>query len=228
MNPADDMAQAPIETTPSLKMLRTLGLVATISGLLVVLSYRITLPMIEQNKREAIERALYRLVPDAVSRRDFIAADNSIKPAGEDLDGEKLYAAYDGNGQLKGIALEAAAPGYQDVIRILYAYDPYCQCIRGFEVLKMAETPGIGDKIIKDPAFLQNFEALQARPNADGSGLERAIVPVKNGTKSEPWQIDAISGATISSKAVARMLNDKSQLMSPLIQRNLSILEDGA
>ena len=63
---------------------------------------------------------------------------------------------------------------------------------------------------------------------ADGSGLERAIVPVKNGTKSEPWQIDAISGATISSKAVARMLNDKSQLMSPLIQRNLSVLEDGA
>ena len=145
MNPSDDMAQAPIETTPSLKMLRTLGLVATISGLLVVLSYRITLPMIEQNKREAIERALYRLVPDAVSRRDFIAADNSIKPAGEDLDGE-----------------------------ILYAYDPYCQCIRGFEVLKMAETPGIGDKIIKDPAFLQNFEALQA---AVGDAAVVASVP---------------------------------------------------
>ncbi len=92
----------------------------------------------------------------------------------------------------------------------------------------MAETPGIGDKIIKDPTFLNNFEALQARPNADGSGLEQAIVPVKNGTKTQPWEIDAISGATISSNAIARMLDDKSQLMSPLIQRNLAVLEDGS
>ncbi len=228
MSQADNLAPPPVETTPSFKMLRTLGLVATISGLLVVLSFRVTEPIIEQNKREAIERALFRLVPDAVSRRDFIASDNSIQPAAEGVVGEQLYAGYGPDGKLKGIALEAAAPGYQDVIRILYAYDPYCQCIRGFEVLKMAETPGIGDKIIKDPAFLQNFEALQARPNADGSGLQQAIVPVKHGTKTQPWQIDAISGATISSNAIARMLNDKSQLMSPLIERNLAVLEDGA
>ncbi len=228
MSQADNIAPPPVDTTPSFKMLRTLGLVATISGLLVVMSFRLTLPIIEQNKREAIERALFRLVPDAVSRRDFIASDNTIQSAAEGLDGEKLYAGYGQDGKLKGIALEAAAPGYQDVIRILYAYDPYCQCIRGFEVLKMAETPGIGDKIIKDPTFLNNFEALQARPNADGSGLEQAIVPVKNGTKTQPWEIDAISGATISSNAIARMLNDKSQLMSPLIQRNLAVLEDGS
>ena len=90
----------------------------------------------------------------------------------------------------------------------------------------MAETPGIGDKIIKDQEFQQNFEALQASPNAEGTGLEQPIVPVKHGTKTQPWQIDAISGATISCNAVARMLNERSQQMSPAIQQYLSILEN--
>ena len=89
----------------------------------------------------------------------------------------------------------------------------------------MAETPGIGDKIAKDPGFLQNFEALDARVDAAGSGLAHAIVSVKSGSKTEPWQIDAISGATISCKAVARMLNDSAQQAAPVIMRHLDTLQ---
>ena len=125
--------QAP--TTPSLAMLRTLGLVAALSGFLVVLVYQITLPMIEENKRIAIERALFKVVPGAVSRRDFLVSGDSIAALeGQgSTDGTKIYAGYDTEGKLAGIALEAAAQGYQDVIRILYGYEPACQCIRGIE-----------------------------------------------------------------------------------------------
>ena len=218
-------AQSPVSPALTRSMLRTLGLVATLSGLLVVLSYRITLPIIEENKRLAIERALFKVIPGAISRQDFVITDRGIGPAQSDLQGTALYAGYGKDGRLKGVALEAAAAGYQDVIRILYGYDPYCQCIRGIEVLKMAETPGIGDKIAKDPVFQENFTALEARANATGDGLEHAIVSVKQGEKSEPWQIDAISGATISSKAIARMLNDSAQRYVPLIQNNLAAME---
>lgn len=219
------MSEAIASTTPAFSMLRTLGLVATISGFLVVLTYRITLPMIEHNKQIAIERALYKVIPGAVSRRDFAIIGNTIQARDAITNGIPLYAGYDSDGQLKGVALETAAAGYQDVIRILYGYDPYCECIRGIEVLKMAETPGIGDKIIKDREFVKNFAALEARPNTSGAGLENAIVPVKHGTKTKPWQIDAISGATISSKAVARMLNGSGQQLVPIIINNLSVLE---
>ena len=41
--------------TPSAAMLRTLGLVAAISGFLVVLVYQFTLPIIAENQRIAIE-----------------------------------------------------------------------------------------------------------------------------------------------------------------------------
>jgi electron transport complex protein RnfG len=220
-----EVAQAP--RTPSLAMLRTLGLVAALSGFLVVLAYQITLPMIEENKRLAIERALFKVVPKAVERRDFLVTGTGVVPVDPEgaADGNKIYAGYDTEGKLAGIALEAAAQGYQDVIRILYGYEPGCQCIRGIEVLKMAETPGIGDKIAKDPAFLKNFEALDARVNAAGDGLEHPVVSVKHGSKTDPWQIDAISGATISSKAVARMLNDSAQGMLPPIRAHLDRLE---
>lgn len=219
--------QAAVDPGLTYRMLRTLGLVATLSGLLVVLSYRVTLPLIEENKRVAIERALFKVIPGAVSRQDFLITHDGVRKAQPDLEGITLYAGYDQEGRLKGVALEAAAAGYQDVIRILYGYDPYCQCIRGIEVLKMTETPGIGDKIARDPNFLENFVALEARLDASGQGLEHAIVPVKHGTKSQAWQIDAISGATISSKAIARMLNDSAQQMVPIIQMNLAIVEGG-
>jgi len=210
-------------------MLRTLGLVAALSGLLVVLAYQLSQPLIEENKRIAIERALFRVIPGAVVRRDFMLAGDTLQPlvAGESGNGMRVYAGYDARGELAGIALAAAAQGYQDVIRILYSYDPACECIRGIEVLKMAETPGIGDRIAKDPDFLQNFAALDARLDATGSGLANAIVSVRHGSKTSPWQIDAISGATISSQAVARMLNESAQQHLPRLVRRLKQLQAG-
>jgi len=215
--------------TPAIPMLRTLGLVAALSGLLVVLAYQLSQPLIEENRRIAIEQALFRVIPGAVARRDFMLTGDTLLAAidGESSNGMRIYAGYDAQGTLAGIALEAAAQGYQDVIRVLYSYDPACECIRGIEVLKMAETPGIGDRIAKDPDFLQNFAALDARLDATGSGLENAIVSVRHGSKTSPWQIDAISGATISSQAVARMLNDSAQQHLPRLARRLEQLQGG-
>jgi electron transport complex protein RnfG len=50
----------------------------------------------------------------------------------------------------------------------------------------------------------------------------------KSGEKSKPWQIEGISGATISSKAVVRMLNDGSQEIIPLIHAHLGQLQKGS
>lgn len=214
-------------TPPGLAMLLTLGMVSAISGFLVVSAYQLSLPRIEENKRQAIESALYQVVPGAVARRDFVASADGIHPVEEGVEGTAVYAGYDASGKLKGVALEAAGPGYQDVIRMLYGYDPYCECIRGIKVLRMAETPGIGDRVARDKDFLENFNSLTARVNPAGNALENEIVTVKHGTKNQPWQIDAISGATISSTAIGRMLNRSAQQVIPIIQRHLRVLEDG-
>ena len=198
-------------------MIRTLGGVAALSGFLVVLVYQLTLPAILENQRRAIERAVSIVVPGAVSRADFALEADGLKPVSGDETpaGDRIYAAYGDDGTLRGLALEAAARGYQDVIKLLYGYDPACQCVTGIYILKMTETPGLGDKIATDPNFLANFKALDARLNAAGNALANPIVTVKRGSKSAPWQIDAISGATISSKAVGKALNESAQRLLP-------------
>jgi len=212
--------------TPSLAMLRTLGGIAMISGLLVVMVYQWTLPIIEENKRIAIEKAISQVVPGVSYKLEWRLGPDGLFPVdqADSKTGEKIYAAYNDGDELVGIALETAATGYQDVIRILYGYNPGCQCVTGIKVLKMTETPGLGDKIAFDPEFMKNFEALDARINDEGSGLAHPIVTVKHGSKSEPWQIDAISGATISSKAIGRMINSSGQRMFPQIIRHLDEL----
>lgn len=210
--------------TPTWPMLRALGGIATISGLLVVLVYQLTLPIIAENQRVRTEKAVFQVVPGAVAKQDFVLTDQGLVPAGEGVQGETLYGAYDSEGRLKGVAFPGAAQGYAGVISFLFGYDPGCQCIVGIRVLKSTETPGLGDKIEKDPAFLENFVALDAQVNADTSALANPIVTVKHGTKTQPWQIDAISGATISSNATGRALNQAAQLVAPAVQDALELL----
>ena len=210
--------------TPGFRMVRTLGAIAMLSGLLVVLVYQFTKPIIAENQRIAIEKAVFRVVPGAAQRVDFILGEAGVSMPGEEGVGEKVYAAFDEAGRLQGVALESGAQGYQDIVKLLYGYDPACACIRGIKILKMTETPGLGDKIAFDPLFLKNFEALDARLNAAGDALAHPIVAVKAGKKQHAWEVDSISAATISSVAVAKALDRSMQRMAPLIQRHLDDL----
>ncbi|MFN3884872.1 MAG: FMN-binding protein, partial [Rhodocyclaceae bacterium] len=45
-------------------------------------------------------------------------------------------------------------------------------------------------------------------------------------TKSQPWEIDAISGATITSRAVGRAINDSAQVLLPRITPHLDGLKE--
>ena len=217
--------------TPSLAMIRILAGIAMLSGFLVVLVYQITKPIIAENKRIAVEKAISVVLSDVSFKREYFLGEEGLilldttqkEPS---FKGDKIYASYNEKGELRGIALEAAATGYQDVIRILYGYDPSCQCVTGIKVLKMAETPGLGDKIAFDTEFLKNFIALDAKLNANLDALQNEIVTVKHGTRTEPWQIDAISGATISSKAIGKMINQSGQKIIPLINKYLNKLKN--
>ncbi|KAA6183792.1 FMN-binding protein [Thiohalocapsa marina] len=216
--------QAQQPATPSWAMLRTLAGIALLSGLLVVLIYQYTKPIIAENQRVLTEQAVFEVLPGAVTKVDLRLTDAGLSPADAGTEGLRLFAGFNADGTLRGVAFPAAARGYQDIIEFLFGYDPACACIIGSKVLRSTETPGLGDKIDTDPAFLQNFEALDARLNAAGTGLANAIVLVKHGTKTEPWQIDGISGATISGNAMARALNQSAQQIVPVIQRDRDVL----
>ena len=211
----------------SLSLISTLGVVAMLSGLLVVLVYEFTKPIIAENQRIATERAIFKVLPKAKSRLTFVVNNGKIslvkdsnKPSGE-----LIYAGYDANHQLVGMALNAAEQGYQDIIKLLYGYDPKQGCITGYDVLKSTETPGFGTKITSDKEFLANFNCLDAKVNQELTALVNTVKTVRHGTKKNPWEIDAIAGSTITSNALGRMFNQSGQRLHPIIAQNLSLLK---
>lgn len=229
------------DSTPAVAMVRTLGLISAICGLIIVASYQGTYDAVQENKRIAVERAVFKVIPSAKSMAEYLAtpageitkvgAGETAQAAGTAAAGGagnntiKFYAGYDASGKLAGIAAEGVAKGYADNVRILFAYDPAAQMVSGFSVVSSRETPGIGDKIAVDKGFLANFP-LEAKISNDRMVLAHEIRTVKHGSKTNPWEIDAISGATITSRAVGKAINEAAQALLPRIVPQLDKLKE--
>lgn len=209
----------------SFSLIMALGVVAMISGFLVVLVYQYTLPIIANNQRLATERAIFKVLPNAKSRLTFRLKQDGLELVSDTAKGVLFYAGYDGQHNFVGVALNATGQGYQDSVKLLYGYRPTTGCITGFVVLKSTETPGFGTKISTDEAFLANFNCLVASINPSQNGLTHVIKTVRHGTKKNAWHIDAISGATITSNAVGNMLNKSGQTLHPIISKHLEFLK---
>jgi electron transport complex protein RnfG len=195
-----------------------LGLIAMMSGLLVVLAFQLTAPRIALNKQRALEKAIFTVLPQASVRKNYKLDESGLVPLPDEAIAEaNVFAGYDEDGKLAGLAMEAAARGYQDVVTILYGYSLESACVIGMTVLQSTETPGLGDKVSTDPDFLANFDCLDASLSEDGSAVANPIVTVKNGSKTDAWQIDGISGATVTSTAIGNALRESTGRMLPLL-----------
>lgn len=223
-------------TPPSMPMIIVLGLIAMLSGVLVVLVYEYTKPIIAEKERLALEAAVFQVVPgvDAQTARQ-ISFSLTVDEGAVALDQESpqsanLYAVYDSSDALLGVAMEGAAQGYQDIVRTLFGYDVDKRQIVGMTILKSVDTPGLGDKktVEKNKKFMANFQALDVGLAEDESAVARPIETVKHGTKTEPWQVDAMSGATITSRAIAKGMADTTSELLPLLAKNLAAVRSAA
>ncbi|NDV62147.1 FMN-binding protein [Puniceicoccales bacterium CK1056] len=219
------------ETTPpsaspkSSSLILTLGIIAMLSGLMVVLTFQLTKPRIALNKQRALEKAVFTVLPEATVRKNFFLDESGLAALPDEAFADaNVFAGYDDAGKLAGLAMEASARGYQDVVTILYGYSVDNEAVIGITVLQSTETPGLGDKVETDPDFLANFEKLDARLNNTGTAMANEIVTVKNGKKTDPWQIDGISGATVTSTAIGTGLRRSTNEMLPLLAKYKSSL----
>ncbi|TQV86144.1 FMN-binding protein [Exilibacterium tricleocarpae] len=213
---------------PAWIVYRALVGVGLVCALMIVSVFLLTLSAIEKNRSEALAQAIFTVLPGANTKlafaltggEHFVVADANTDASDAEA---VIHAGYGAHGQLIGVAIEAQGMGYQDTIRILYGYIPDRQVIAGMQVLESKETPGLGSKIETDKSFLKNFSQLDVSLTAEGSAIKNAIVAVKPGQKTEPWEIDGITGATISSKAVAGILRASTRRWIPLVQRHLQV-----
>lgn len=94
--------------------------------------------------------------------------------------------------------------GYGGELKMIVGVDKDLKVI-GTEITSMLETAGLGDKT-KDPTFQSQY-----------IGKTKGIEAVKSGTASADNQIDAISGATISSKAVTTNVNNALEVVEKIM-----------
>jgi len=195
------MTSAPKDQAPSsLRLVLTLAVAGLLSGAAIVGIYEATLPTITANKARELREAVFRVLPGVTQMQALAYRDDEMVAVAEPgKDEPVIYGGYDAEHRFVGYAIPAAGPGFQDTIGLLYGYEPRERLIVGMEVLESRETPGLGDKIYKDLHFVNEFKSLTIDPQ---------IAAVKKGTKTASNQIDAITGATISSKAVVRIINE--------------------
>lgn len=200
-------------------MYRTVVGVGVFCALVIVIVFEVTRPIIERNKIEMRKQAIFHVLPAAKRMATFQQTDSGSfeLAAAETEQNDLVFAGYDNNDQLVGLAIETQAMGYADVIRLIYGYSFEEQAVIGIRVLESRETPGLGDRIETDERFLQNFQRLDVRLNEHGDGLAHPIEFVKQGEKTADWQIDGISGATISSQATAKMLRESTAKWIPSV-----------
>ncbi len=206
-------------------MYRAMVGIGLLCGLTIVTVFEITRPVIARNQAEALERAIFEVLPEAKTSVTFHLADDRFEPGDSDGVGELVYAGYGDGGELVGVALEARGMGYQDTIRVLYGYAPVDDAVVGLKVLESKETPGLGDKIETDDVFRRNFERLDVSLSADFSAVVHPIEVVKPGQKTEAWQIDGITGATISSVAIGNILRQSTAYWIPRVRQRLDDFE---
>ena len=193
--------------TPSWRLLVTLGVAGALAGLLVVLVYRWTITPIEAHRGTIVQQAISEVLQQP-ARWDTLYLEGgrlTAKPTRPTAELQRVFQGYDPSGHRVGVAVLAAEPGFTEIVSPIFAFEPESGHLLGMKVLDQKETPGLGEKIEKDTGFVRQFSRVVAPLKA-----------VKRHT-GDASEVDVISGATISSRAVVRIINNAIARWRPLL-----------
>lgn len=177
-------------------MFLTLTVLGVISGLILAGVFRMADPLIKANKEKELKSAIFTVLPGA---RDYRTIRKTIGK-GHGKGKEEEAVVYVGLGAEKtpiGIAFKADGNGFQGNVAVMVGLDLDYLKLKGIEVLDQVETPGLGNRIV-EPQFKDQFKGVEVKPK---------IEYIKYRKPEKPNQIQAITGATISSDAVVSNIN---------------------
>lgn len=191
-----------------IKMVVVLTILSSLSG--GVLAY------VKESTQERIEMQVLQLVKGPAIKKIFADATNdpvADRFSVED-DGQKrdiFVAKVDGK---KVIAFETFGKGYAGDIGVVVGIDPAENDIYGIGVTTHSETAGLGSKAKEDPKFAAQFAG------------EDITAPVK--VTGDGGNINALSGATITSRAVASAVTQAGEIytrLKPQIEEQLQAFD---
>ena len=187
------MSRESIKNTVSLMM------ITLVAGLLLGLVYEITKNPIAKEKQRAKEEAYKVVFADGASfdndKLPYNLKDNELKDQGYDADINEVVSVKDSSGALIGYVLTVTDhEGYGGDITFVMGVKAD-GTLNGISFLSIGETAGLGMKATEDK-FKDQFKDKKVPK----------LSYTKNGAKSDD-EIDALSGATITTNAVTNGVN---------------------
>lgn len=170
-----------------------LGVIALAVGLMLSVANYFTKDTIAEAKEKEIATALTQVLPAA---QDF----EELTPGEADEMVTALYAGTDASGEIAGYCVQAEPGGYGGpiVMMIGIAKDG---SVQGISITESDETPGLGARASEE-AFKGQYIGLTEPAQVDKDGGD----------------IEAISGATITSRAVTNGVNAALEAVQPLLE----------
>ncbi len=160
-----------------------LFLICLIATVLLALTNQVTAETIEQNAAETANAA----------RSEVLEAASFSEEATEESTGLTYCVGQNEAGETVGYVFSAAAKGYGGDVKVMVGYD-LSGTITGFTILDCSnETPGLGQNS-KKPEFMNRFP---------GKSGELTVDKYSN----DGQNVQAITAATITSKAVVKAVN---------------------
>jgi electron transport complex protein RnfG len=179
-----------------------LFIITLVSSLVLSLVYEITKDPIkrqeEQKKMEAYQAvyggAALLEEDEGLNKRAEEIKLTALHDSYENTTIDEVNQALDSSGNLMGYIIKVSTKGYQDTITLAIGYS-LDGVVQGMEIMDINDTAGLGMNA-KKPEFKNQFK---------NKTVEKFEV-TKTGAV-EDYQINAISSATITSKAVVKAVN---------------------
>lgn len=171
----------PVQIEPRyiIKLAGTLLGICTVVALLLGLVNSITEPIITRMQKEKTAAAMRQVLSAQEYEEMSVSFENVAA----------MYRAVSGGEQV-GFVVEVTGSGFGGAMKLVVGVD-MSGAVTGVEVTKHAETKNIGTKVADDPSVLSRF-----------IGMSGAIT-VNSGSN----RFDAVTGATVTSKAVTAAVN---------------------
>lgn len=168
-----------------------LTIICAVAGGVLALLNGVTEPKISKQTEETVKHALHEVLPVATRFHEDFAMLEEARIGGEEI--TDFFLGYDQNETLTGMVMIMESRGYSSNIKLMVGISIE-GLVSGVKILSQSETPGLGNKIVEDSFLLQ--------PALQNASVQQELAVTKDG-----GDVQAVTGATVSSRAVVRGIN---------------------
>ncbi len=177
--------------TPVYKMILVLVVIAICSGAVLSFVWGKSEGKIIENQQKLLEKAIFKLDPRTKHYKEMTKEDVTV------------YYCYDEGNKFVSKFFIAEGNGFQGIIKVAVSVSKDWGEVLGIEILEQVETPGLGSNIV-DKEFTDRFEGLK---------FDGVIKVLKEVGSKEKGEVEAVTGATISSEAVGDIVGGQISIL---------------